>query len=246
MEQQGRTTTWWLYALGAVVATVVALVLLFGPGQGKPLDSAPATAASSARPASSAAPTSPAGEDSSVEPASPELTQSRSVTPSPSVSTTSAARAAQASIEQQAVAQAVEAVSEQDRQEAEETARTFIADAYALSWDLSREQWVERLGDSASPEVVDQLNMDQDWDSSYWSAFVDAKASTQVRLLSAQAQNVTEEGMEVAVAFTTQTDSSDQWVAAQLTEHSETVVVDPSESPARVVSRLSMETAGGL
>ena len=159
---------------------------------------------------------------------------------------TSSARAEQTRIEQQAVQEAAAGLSAQEREQAEETASAFISDAYARSWKSSRDQWAQQLAASADAAVVEDLNTDQRWESQSWAAFVEAEATTKVRVGSVQAQNVGPRGVEVAVDYTVETDSSDPWVASLPLEQTETVVVDLRRSPAKVVDRFSMVTAGGL
>lgn len=244
MEQHmGKQKPWWPFAVGAVVAAAVAAVLLFGSGSEPPAVKSP--------PSSPGAVTAPAASPSDPVPmasvtSAPPTAESSSAAVSASATSTSSVRADQVRIEQRAVEEAVAGLSLQERERAEEVARTFISDTYARSWKTSRDQWAQQLAKSADTPVVDDLNSDRDWESQSWTAFVEAEATTRVRVGSVQAQNVGLHGVEVAVAYTVETDSSDPWVASPPIEQTETVVVDLEQSPAKVVDRFSMDTAGGL
>ena len=247
MEQHmGKQKSWWPYALGAVLAAAVATALLFGStGQEPETRTVPPASAPASVPAMSSPSSAPAASTQSTPrtDGSPAAAGSASVS---SATSTSSARAEQSRIEQQAVQEAVAGLSAQEREQAEETASAFISDAYARSWKSSRDQWAQQLAASADAAVVEDLNTDQHWESQSWAAFVEAEATTKVRVGSVQVQNVGPRGVEVAVDYTVETDSSDPWVASLPLEQTETVVVDLRRSPAKVVDRFSMVTAGGL
>lgn len=238
------TGPWWPHLLTAVAAMGLGAVLLFGAGPETAEPPHDNTNAPVAQQTSAPAPSPPAPSSSPAPPARPST--ARTPAPVPSVTSTSAERSQQIRVEQEALDKAVLGLSDQQRRAAQDVAEDFIETAYARAWDTDRAQWAKELGQMASAEVVQELNSDRDWESQQRAAFVEARAVTRVRASDVQAQNINGDLVEVAVDFSTQTESDDPWVAVAPAQRAETVVVELSGSEPQVVERFSMDPAGGL
>ncbi|MFI5825457.1 hypothetical protein ACIA8I_41385 [Streptomyces rishiriensis] len=235
---------WWPYLLAALAAVGIGAFLLFGARQEVTPSHQSRSEASVAQQTRAPAPSPHASSSSPAFSARPVAASTPA--PAPSVKSTSAERSQQIRVEQQAIDKAVSGLSDQQRGAAQDVAEDFIETAYGRAWDTDQVQWAKELGQLASAEVVQELNSDRDWESQQRAAFVEARAVTRVRVSDAQAQNISGDLVEVAVDFSTQTESDDPWVAVAPAQRSETVVVEISGPEPQVVERFSMDPAGGL
>lgn len=238
----------WPVLLGAGICVILGAFLLLGgrPGQEPAAQPAPSSPSAVQSTPEQTTPTPTPGLTSAAPTSAADHQDTPASTPSTYLSEepVSAERQSQQDVEQDAVDQAVGQLQGHELAAAEEIATRFVQAAYARAWDLDRAAWVAELEQTASPELVDQLDQDHDWESWHRDQFVQAQSRTSVRVNDAASQNAEGQRVEVLVSFTLSTHSDDPWLAAAPTLSSETLVIglDAGE----VVQRKSMEIAGGL
>lgn len=248
----------WPFLVGALAAAAAGTWLLTAAPQDPAPAPAPTVSSAAAATRRAASSPAPAGASAAAESTAPTASPARETTlETPrssaaatsgnalvSAGSTSPERSAQIQVEQAAQERAVQGLEVPAKEQAQDLARRFVEAMNTRTWQTSRQQWRAPLTELASEELVQAVDLDNDWESEAHRRFVKAQGRSTAQVIQARAQTVQGERVEVAVIVATETASEDPWVTQPRKERPVTVVIDLRQK--RVVEQIDMTPHGGL